>query len=101
MSRSRLTQDLLHLHDAGVGADVVDSLRLLGVLLLVEHIGEREVRLGERWYIHVGSNSLVTEKKVVTREGCGGGGGGGGVVRGKGDVVEVETRRRGNWGQDM
>lgn len=38
----RLTKDLLQIHDAGIGSDVVDGLRLLGLIniIFLEDIGE-------------------------------------------------------------
>lgn len=49
VNRRKPTQNLLDLHDAGVGADAVDSRRLLVVLLLVKDIVEGQVGLGELW----------------------------------------------------
>lgn len=59
---SRLTKDLLKMHDAGIGADVVDGLRLLGLIdiLLVEDIveGQRLLRVRDWSACHDGQDGL-------------------------------------------
>lgn len=56
------TQDLLHLHNAGVGPDVVDSLGLLDLILLVKDIIESDVGLG-RGVIHCGGRERQNSRK--------------------------------------
>lgn len=55
------TQDLLHLHNAGIGPDVVDRLSLLDVILLIEDISKGEVGLG-RGVIHGDERSDRTRR---------------------------------------
>lgn len=62
----RLTKDLLEIHDAGIGTDVVDGLRLLGLLdiILVEDISEGQRLLRVRGWsaCHDGQDGLEQAK---------------------------------------
>lgn len=62
----RLTKDLLEIHDAGIGTDVVDGLRLLGLfdIIFVEDIieGQRLLRVGDWSACHDGQHGLEQAK---------------------------------------
>lgn len=63
---SRLTKDLLKIHDARIGTDVVDGLRLLGLIniILVEDIveGQRLLRVRDWSACHDGQDVLEQTK---------------------------------------
>lgn len=65
---SQLTKDLLQMHNAGIGADVVDGLRLLGLIdvVVVEDIveGQRLLRVRDWSACHDGQDGLEHTNKT-------------------------------------
>lgn len=65
----RLTKDLLKMHNAGIGADVVDGLRLLGLIdiVVVEDIVERQrlLRVRDWSACHGGQDGLEQTRESI------------------------------------